>query len=196
MLVLPGQSELRAERCRRSLRAFIGECWAIVEPARPFVSGWHLEAVCEYLEAASRGEVRRLVINIPPRHMKSLSVSVFWPAWCWLTHPERRFLYASYSASLSSSHSLVCRRLIRSRGASAPAGRDRRDEGLAERLGYVGLLELILGAEAWELCGDQNRKLRFDNTRTGFRLATSVGGSVTGEGGDVLVHRGRGHRPR
>jgi hypothetical protein len=105
MLVLPSQSEVRAERCRRSLRAFIGECWAIVEPARPFVSGWHLEAVCEYLEAASRGEVRRLVINIPPRHMKSLSVSVFWPAWCWLSDPERRFLYASYSAKAK--HTLV-----------------------------------------------------------------------------------------
>jgi predicted phage terminase large subunit-like protein len=187
MLVLPSQTELRAERCRRSLAAFIGECWAIVEPATRFVANWHLEAICEHLEAASRGELRRLVINLPPRHMKSLSVSVFWPAWCWLTHPERRFIYASYSSALSSSHSLVCRRLVRSRGTRPRAGLDPREVGVVERLGYVGLLELIFGAEAWALCGDQNRKLRFDNTRTGFRLATSVGGSVTGEGGDVLV---------
>src|SRR6266487_3309910 len=138
MLVLPSQAELRAERCRRSLGAFIGECWSIVEPATRFVANWHLEAICEYLEAASAGELRRLIINIPPRHTKSLSVSVFWPAWTWLTHPERRFLYASYSGVLSSSHSLVCRRLVRSRGIRPRPGVDARELGVVERLGYGG----------------------------------------------------------
>ena len=187
MIVFPSRSELRAERCRRSLVAFMGEAWSIVEPGTRFVPNWHIEAIAEYLEAASRGEIRRLIINIPPRHMKTLQVSVFWPAWSWLAHPERRFLYASYSGMLSSSHSLNCRRLIRSRGIEARPGADVGELGLLERIGYVGLLELIFGAEAWTLCGDQNRKRRFSNTRTGFRLATSVGGSVTGEGGDVLV---------
>jgi predicted phage terminase large subunit-like protein len=187
VIVLPSATELRAERSRRSLAAFIAEAWPIVEPATHFVRNWHLEAICEYLEAATRGEIRRLIINIPPRHMKSLQVSVFWLPWVWLTYPERRFLYASYSGTLSSTHSRFCRNLIRSRGIRPRPGVDASELGLFERIGYVGLVELIFGRDAWALCGDQNRKRRFDNTRTGFRLATSVGGSVTGEGGDVLV---------
>lgn len=192
MIVLPSQTELLAERCRRSFPAFVREAWPVIEPATPLIWGWHLDAICEYLEAATRGEVHRLIVNIPPRHMKSLLVSVLWPAWTWLSHPERRFLYASYAGELSSIHSLICRRLISSRGIRSrpgvhPRSSDGRELTLIERLGYVGLVDGLFGADAWELCGDQNRKRRFDNTRTGFRLATSVGGSVTGEGGDVLV---------
>ena len=187
MLVLPSQSELEAERCRRSLRSFIAAAWPLVEPATTFVPNWHIDAIAEHLEAAARGEIRRLIINIPPRHMKSLSVSVFWPAWVWLAHPERRFLYASYAERLSLAHAVICRRLITSRGLrAAPAGEQRRATVL-ERLGYRGLVQHLEGGEAWGLCGDQNMARRFENTRTGFRLATSVGGSVTGEGGDFIV---------
>jgi predicted phage terminase large subunit-like protein len=187
MLVLPTKTELEAERCRRSLRHFIEAAWPLVEPATVFVPGWHIDAIAELLEAATRGEIKRLVINIPPRHMKSLQVSVFWPAWVWLTHPERRFLYASYAERLSMTHSVIARRLIASRGTRlAPGELDERP--LLERYGYQGLVEVLFGAEdRWALCGDQNLKRRFENTRTGFRLATSVGGTVTGEGGDVLV---------
>jgi hypothetical protein len=119
--VLPTTTELRAELARRGLLAFTIDAWPLVEPATPFVSNWHIEAIAEHLEAATRGELRRLVINVPPRHMKSLQVAVFWPAWVWLSHPERRFLYASYAEKLSVSHSVICRRLIQSRGGSAPA---------------------------------------------------------------------------
>jgi predicted phage terminase large subunit-like protein len=182
--VLPTTTELRAELARRGLLAFTIDAWPLVEPATPFVSNWHIEAIAEHLEAATRGELRRLVINIPPRHMKSLQVAVFWPAWVWLSHPERRFLYASYAEKLSISHSVICRRLIQSRGGSAPA---TAESTVMQEIGYRGLLELLMGAEAWQLADDQNLKERFHNTRTGFRLATSVGGSVTGEGGDVCV---------
>jgi predicted phage terminase large subunit-like protein len=187
MLVLPSRSEIEAERCRRSLHSFIRAAWPVIEPATPFVSNWHIDAIAEYLEAATRGEIKRLVINIPPRHMKSLQVSVFWPAWVWLAYPEKRFLYGSYAQQLSTNHSAICRRLIASKGIRATPGQDRRDMSVIERHGYRGLVQLLFGAEGWELCGDQNLKKRFENTRTGSRLATSVGGSVTGEGGDFLV---------
>jgi hypothetical protein len=62
----------------------------------------------------TRGEIRQLIINVPPRHMKSLLVSVLWPAWEWIQHPERRFLYSSYTASLSLRDSVKCRMLIES----------------------------------------------------------------------------------
>ena len=181
--MLPSSDDLRAERARRSLGGFIRAAWPLVEPATPFAPNWHIDAITEHLEAATRGELRRLVINVPPRHMKSLQVSIFWPAWVWLSHPERRFLYASYAEKLSVSHSVTCRRLIQSRGSGFPA----EATGLMQRIGYQGLLEVLWGEAAWQLADDQNLKERFHNNRTGFRLATSVGGSVTGEGGDVLV---------
>lgn len=146
-----------------SLLEYIGEVWPIVEPATAFVSGWHLEAICEHLEAVTRGELRNLVINMPPRHMKSLAVSVFWPTWEWLTHPERRWLFASYALSLSIRDSLKCRRIIEHPRYQA-------------RWGHI-----------FHLTSDQNVKARFENNRTGYRIATSVGGAATGEGGDRIV---------
>ena len=57
--------------------------------------------MADHLEAVTRGDIRKLLINVPPRHMKSLLVSVFWPAWEWTRWPERRWLYSSYGQHLS-----------------------------------------------------------------------------------------------
>jgi hypothetical protein len=92
--------EIDSERVR-SLREFVRQAWIVVEPSTPFVPGFHIDAIIEHLEAVTRGQIRNLLINVPPRHMKSLLVSVFWPAWEWIAHPERRWLYSSYAASLS-----------------------------------------------------------------------------------------------
>lgn len=119
--------------------------------------------ICEYLEAVTRGEIRRLVINMPPRHMKSLTVSVLWPAWSWIHKPESRWLYSSYSHQLSIRDSVKCRSLIESFWYRSNWG------------------------SVFNLREDQNQKIRFENNRTGYRIATSVGGSATGEGGDFIV---------
>lgn len=169
----------RAEACRGSLSRFVREAWPILEPAEPYVHGWHIDVVCEHLEAVSRGELPRLIINIPPRSMKSITTAVCWPAWEWLTRASVRWLFASYAASLSTRDSVKCRRLIESRGG-------RADGTLFQRVGYQGVLRLLSDAP-WSLTGDQNAKTRYDNTATGFRLATSVDGSATGEGGDRVV---------
>src|SRR5271167_1115067 len=94
------------------LGEFVRQAWPIIEPSTPFVAGWHIDAIIEHLEAVSYGQIRNLLINVPPRHMKSLLVSVFWPAWEWTRFPERRFLYSSYAAQLSIRDSVKCRRLI------------------------------------------------------------------------------------
>ena len=91
----------QAAQCTASFRVFVESAWPVIEPRTLFVSGWHIDAICEYLQAASRGEIRRLLINIPPRHMKSIAVSVMWPAWLWTFAPHLRFLTASYGASLA-----------------------------------------------------------------------------------------------
>lgn len=84
-----------------SLKEFIRNAWHVIEPGRTFVDGWHIGAIVEHLEAVSTGQIQKLLINMPPRHMKSLSVSVCWPAWEWTFNPWIQFFFNSYSAMLS-----------------------------------------------------------------------------------------------
>jgi predicted phage terminase large subunit-like protein len=146
-----------------SLKEFVVGAWPVLESATPYVHGWHVDAICLHLTAVTNGEIRNLVINMPPRHMKSLLVSVFWPCWEWTTYPERRWLFASYAQSLATRDSLKCRRLIQSRWYQRRYG------------------------DRFALTSDQNQKTRFENDKTGYRLATSVGGLGTGEGGDRII---------
>ena len=156
-------TQIKAEKARRSLHQFAKEFWEVIEPSTEFVDGPHIEAICEHLEAVSRGEIRKLLINMPPRHMKSILVSVLWPAWEWATWPERRWLFASYAGSLAIRDSVKCRRLILS-----PKYQD-----------WFG--------HKFRLVDDQNAKVRFENDKTGVRLSTSVDAAATGEGGDRIV---------
>jgi predicted phage terminase large subunit-like protein len=155
--------ELRTREAEVSLHAFVRQAWHVLEPSTPFVDGPHIRAICLHLEAVTRGEIRRLVINMPPRHMKSLLVSVLWPVWVWIRNPSFRWLFGSYALSLSIRDSLKARRLIES-----PWFRRRWGHG-------------------FELTSDQNVKARYENNKTGYRIATSVGAGTTGEGGDGLV---------
>lgn len=145
------------------LRDFARQAWPILEPGREYHHNWHIDAICDHLQAVSDGRIRRLIINIPPRCMKSLLVSVIWPAWEWITRPQTRFLFASYAQTLSIRDSVKCRRVI-----ASPWYQERWRQN-------------------YRLTTDQNQKIRFDNDKTGYRLATSVGGALTGEGGDRVV---------
>ena len=157
------QDEALARRAPHALRTYVEWAWPILEPATPFLGNWHIDLICEYLEAISAGQLRRLVINMPPRYGKSLLVSVLWPTWEWLTHPSTRWVFVSYSEALASRHSLDRRRLLQSEWY-------RRHWGSRIRLTH-----------------DQQAKLEFHNTRRGMMVATSVGASITGKGGNRLV---------
>ena len=148
---------------RGGLLEFLRQAWHLVEPRDPFQSNWHIDAIAEHLCAVSAGQIKHLLINEPPRTTKSLLVAVFWPAWEWTERPTMRWLYSSYAEALSMRDSLKCRRII-------------------ESVWYQARW-----ADVFRLTSDQNVKTRFENDRTGYRLATSVGGMVTGEGGDVVV---------
>jgi predicted phage terminase large subunit-like protein len=145
-----------------SLTLFMEAAWQVVEPATVFSPNWHIAAICEHLEAVARGEIRRLLINMPPRHGKSLIVSVFFPVWYWTWAPYTRFITVSYGAELAERHAVLSRDLLRS---------------LWYETRWPGV----------ELKGDVNRQNRYENTQTGYRIATSVGGPITGEGGDVII---------
>lgn len=148
-----------------SLFEFIKVTWDVLEPGRKFVEGWAIEAVCEHLEAVSRGEIRRLLINIPPGCMKSLTCNVFWPAWMWgpAGKPQSRFIGASYADTLSL--------------------RDNRK--------FRILLQSAIYQELWgdcfKLSDDQNEKRNIGNNKTGLKLATSVSGVGTGERADYFI---------
>lgn len=174
---LPSADEVRASIYADSLVDFMVAAWPMVEH-HEFRSNWHIEAIAEHLEAVSRREIKRLIINIPPGHMKSLSVGVFWPTWEWLRRPHTRFMFTSYAQQLTSRDSLKCRRIIETLGGMDTGG-------LLERIGYQGLLSL-LGSD-WRITSDQREKMKFENTEFGYRIATSIGGMGTGEGGDILV---------
>ena len=86
---------LKNEKDRRaassSLYEFVKQSWHVVEPGIPFIGGWHIEQICEHLEACSQNDIKKLLVNIPPRHSKSTIVSVMWPMWEWLTDPAQKF---------------------------------------------------------------------------------------------------------
>lgn len=166
---VPTLDEVKTELARRYMREYVKQAWPWIEPGRTFVSNWHIDAICDHLQAVvahvtgKPGGIRKLAINIPPRHMKSLTCGVSLPTWAWIDNPHVQFLYASYAAALSIRDSIKCRRLIQS-------------PWYQERFGA-----------SFQLTGDQNQKQRYDNDRNGYRLATSVDGGLTGEGGDIIV---------
>src|SRR6266850_1425394 len=158
--------DIRAEkaiRAQENLLSFVRQAWNIVEPNSVYSHNWHIDAICEHLQAVTDGQIHNLLINMPPRSMKSLCVSVFWPMWEWTTRPHIRWMYSSYALSLAVRDSLKCRRIIDS-------------EWYKRNWGSV-----------FTLYKDQNLKSRFENSKSGYRLAVSVGSAATGEGGDRIV---------
>lgn len=154
--------DIKSRLSERKLSEFIKHFWRTADPAH-YIHNWHIDAICDHLEAVSAGQIKRLIINIPPRHQKSLTVAVFWPAWHWLRSPSTQWLFSSYAHSLSVRDSVKCRAVIES-----------------------PMYQKFYG-DRFRLAGDQNTKINFRNDKNGYRMATSVGGSNTGEGGDIIV---------
>ncbi len=163
LLAVQRDGELRAkEQAETSLSSFIKQAWPVMDPSE-YAHGWHIDAICEHLEAVLQAEIPNLLITMPPRHMKSLSVSVGFPAYAWVRYPWLRFFHASYAERLSIKDSLTTRRLIQSPWYQAR------------------------WADRFKLTPDQSGKIKFDNDKGGYRLSTSVMGIAAGEGGDVIV---------
>jgi len=146
-----------------SLYEFLKQAWPIMEGKTPFIDNWHLKIIAEHLEACYRREIKNLLINVPPRTGKTSLISIAFPAWVWLQNPEEKFMYASYAQSLSTEHSLKCRRLIES---------DWYQKNWDHK---------------YQLAKDQKAKMLFENNKGGCRIATSVGSVATGKGGSIIV---------
>jgi predicted phage terminase large subunit-like protein len=108
-------AQLDAEAVRRwGLREFVKLAWAQCDTS-PLRWNWHMDAMCEYLEAVSRREIRQLVINVPPGSSKSMIASILWPAWVWTFDPEHRWICASHDIDLALKFARKSRGLMESR---------------------------------------------------------------------------------
>jgi predicted phage terminase large subunit-like protein len=159
---LTEEERFEKELCERSLHEFIRVFWPEVE-GETFMTNWHLEGLCEHLEAVKHGIIRKLVINGPPRHSKSGPVSVFFQPWDWISSPGKTWLTAANTQRLAvffnykSRAVMQCKKYIR----------------------YWG--------DKFQISDDDNLKTQFSNTENGRRLAVGVQTRFIGSGGNRKI---------
>jgi predicted phage terminase large subunit-like protein len=146
---------------RQDFYGFIERSFYELNPETKFLHNWHIEVLASELEACRRGETRRLIINVPPRSLKSHCASVAFPAWLLGHNPSARIICASYAQDLAGKHALDCRAVLQS--------------GF-----YQSLFPTRLSRERYAVS-------EFVTTQKGSRLATSVGGVLTGRGADFII---------
>lgn len=144
---------------------FIRTMWSILEPSEPFVAGWAFNAICAHLEAVSRGEITRLLVNVPPGFSKSTCLNIWWPIYEWyvLNRPQLRYVSFSYAAHLT-----------------------RRDNRRMLRVLHDPWFKEVWG-DYRGFTLDKDGEELIANDQTGFKLATSVGGVGTGERGNRVL---------
>src|SRR5262245_54454201 len=145
---------------RRDLMSFVGRSFYELNPQTKLFGAPHLELMAAKLEACRRGEINRLIINLPPRNLKSHCASVAFPAWYLAHQPAGHVICASYGQDLADKFARDCRRIM----ASA---------------WYRQLFPTRLA--------DRQAVHDFATSEQGTRMATSVGGVLTGRGADIII---------
>src|SRR6202022_768754 len=176
----PGAARAAVARDRvvlsNSTRGYIRPAWPVIEPSTVYLENWHIDLIAEYLEAVTAGQIKRLLINMPPRYAKSTCVSIMWPTWVWareafpgkphnpvLEGPGTRWIFASYADELRTKHSLDRRKMLQSDWYRARWPKPS------------------------ELTSNQNVKTLFSNSSSGVMLATTMLGAGTGLGGSYII---------
>jgi predicted phage terminase large subunit-like protein len=166
-------AQLRAiekRQCELSLVEFIKAAWHVVEPGKPYIHNWHMDMIAEHLTAITDETIidddyyNRLLINVPPGAMKSLTCNVFWPAWEWgpRAMPWLRYVCAGHALPLALRDSIKMRRLVTSQWYQSHWG------------------------SVVQLTRDQNQTTKFETTKTGFRQACAFTG-LTGVRADRVI---------
>src|SRR3954453_20652939 len=146
---------------RRDFATFAGRCFQDLNPQTALAINWHLEVIAAKLTAVREGKIRRLIINLPPRHLKSLMASIAFPAWCLGHDRTAQILCVSYAQDLADKLARDCRSIMMSRW-------------------YRQIFSTRLAAH-------RQAVQEFITTRQGYRLATSPGGVLTGRGADIIL---------
>jgi len=147
---------------RRNLAAFAHKTFTFLDPGTTYCHSWHLDHLAWQLGRVARGEVRRLIINVPPRSMKSITVSVAFTAWLLGHDPSKRILCASYAADLARKHAIDTRQVMES-------------DWFQELFPHC------------ELVARRQRDTELMTTLRGGRLSFGLGGALTGRGADVII---------
>lgn len=156
LLSAENRRALLAGVCRDSLYQFVLRAWPVLEGA-PLQNNWHIEAICEHLQAhLAPGGPQNFLINVPPGTGKSLLTSVFAPAWVWITKPHWRIVCASGTPSVVTRDSLKTRNLIKSAWYQETFQPD------------------------WKISSDQDEKQLFGTTKGGFRQGLGAGAAAVG----------------
>ncbi len=147
---------------RRDLSTFIRLAFGELNPGTAYLHNWHIDLIADRLTQVYQGKIKRLIINIPPRYLKSISASVAFPAWLLGQDPTKRIICASYSSELTEKLARDTLSLMQS--------------PLYQRL--------FPKTRIWP-----GRRAAYDFTTTaqGYRYAVSTGGSLTGRGADILI---------
>src|SRR5919198_117250 len=146
---------------RQDFTPFVARCFHELNPQAELAMNWHLEVIAAKLTAVRQGKIRRLIINLPPRHLKSLMASIAFPAWCLGHDPTAQILCVSYAQDLADKLARDCRAIM-----TSPWYRRIFPTRLAPHRQAVQ---------------------EFITTRQGYRLATSTGGVLTGRGADIII---------
>ncbi len=162
----------RQAELTRSFGAYAREAWKQVEPSSPVVWGWHLDCIIAHCEAVQRGEIRTLLVNIPPRHAKSTLISVILPGWLWVNEPGLKMMTGSYVMDLATRDAVATRELITSPWHRQTWPDILIDPGRGEKTRY-GL-----------------KKIERDGVLTGGgqRFCFTTTGRTTGEGGQIAIY--------
>ena len=153
---------LYREFLRQDFLSFVHRCFQTVAPGQIYQPNWHLEAVVYSLMACLDGRCKRLIVTLPPRGLKSLLCSVALPAFALGREPSQRVICCSYAQDLSAKHARDCRSVMESAWYREVFPKTRIDPR-------------------------KNTEAEIETTAKGFRLATSVGGPLTGRGGNLVI---------
>jgi len=157
---MPSDSEVLNALCRENLEAFTCKAFEVLEPATHFEYNWHIGAIAEHLEAVWRGDIRRLIINMPPRSLKTITTSVCFPAWGLGKDASTPFMLTSFKSSLAEKMTRKTRMIMQSNW-------------------YKGIFDTRISDEL-------NRQYYFETTERGQYFSSSMS-SVTGEGASIQI---------
>jgi len=147
---------------RQNIAPFIQKTFSTISSGDPYLNNWHIAAIAWHLEQCVKGDIKRLIITLPPRSLKSIAASVAFPAWVLGLQPSKKIVCVSYSQELANKHAYDTRTVMQSDWYQQCFPNTRLSAG-------------------------KSAVHDFKTSRKGYRLSTSIGGTLTGRGGNLII---------
>jgi len=164
------EKEIRKRQCERDFHAFLLDAYEAIYQGQALDDNWHIKYLCNIMQAElerimlGKPKIKDIIINVPPRSLKSFITTIAFPAWAWIHKPSLKVIASSYSQDLSLKHNVLTKNIL-------------------ESSWYVNQWGNLISSSADSI----NTKEYFESTSKGIRACTSTGGTVTGLGGDIII---------